>query len=204
MFLNKYILKKHLPSSPHRYSHSRWRGMRIGLLGGSFNPPHTGHMHIALAALRRYKLHAIWWLVSPQNPLKDPKNNFKKRLKMTNTFVSHPKMHVSGIERDFKIQYSLQTIKKLNTYFSTTQFHWIAGMDNANYFHQWNGWKQFLNQIPITFFNRPPQTMAIHTNKIKLFKGTKNAHFQLTGRTRNISSTEIRNKTFASRLKSAI
>jgi len=178
--------------------------MRVGLLGGSFNPPHAGHMHIAIAALRKYKFHAIWWLVSPQNPLKSKKDNFNNRLLMTHKFVSHPKMHVTRIEQDLGIDYSLQTIEQFNRYFPSTKFHWIAGMDNATLFHRWNGWQLFLKYIPITFFNRPPQAMALQTNKLRLYKGAKQTNFQLTGRTRNISSTEIRNKTFASRLKSAI
>lgn len=178
--------------------------MKIGLLGGSFNPPHYGHMHIALAALRKHKFDAIWWLVSPQNPLKKKKNNFSKRFEMTRRFVNHPKMHVTDIECDWDVQYSLQTIQNLQRYFSSTKFHWIAGMDNAALFHRWNGWKSFLKFIPVTFFNRPPNTIAIRANKLKLYKGSKKIEYRLTGRTRNISSTNIRNKTFASRLKSAI
>jgi nicotinate-nucleotide adenylyltransferase len=162
-------------------------------------------MHIALAALRHYKFHAIWWMVSPQNPLKNKKNNFKTRLRMTQKFVQHPKMVVCDLEEKLHTQYSLQTVQMLKRHYPRTQFTWIAGMDNACIFHRWDGWQRLLSIIPFAFFNRPPtSSMAVSNNAIRMFKGQKNARFHLTGKTRNISSTQLRKKRFVNFLKSDV
>lgn len=193
---------KRYPPTP--LSQKRWKNKSIGLLGGSFNPPHHGHMHIALAALKKYKFNAIWWLVSPQNPLKEKSTPFQKRLQMTQKFVDHPKMLACDIETHFNIKYTQQTVLKLKKHFSKTQFHWIAGMDNTKSFHHWQGWKTLLADIPFTFMNRPPNGMALKHYPIKMYKGQKNVSYIMTGKTLKISSTEIRKEGFASWLKSAI
>jgi nicotinate-nucleotide adenylyltransferase len=146
IFLRKksFILKKYKTPSPHIKTHSRWRYKKVGLLGGTFNPPHVGHLHVANSALKKYKFHAIWWLVSPQNPLKKRSDNFKKRLFMTKSYISHPKMIATNIESVMNVSYSLQTIQNLKKRFSRTQFHWLAGMDNAKNFHHWQGWKKII------------------------------------------------------------
>lgn len=179
---------------PHLYSSHRWTGKRIGLLGGSFNPPHEGHMHIALAALRRHKLDAVWWMVSPQNPLKQRHTGFAKRFEMTRNFVHHPQMVVTDIETKLNTRYSFQTVKALQRRFPKTEFVWIAGMDNALIFHRWDRWKALLRSMPFIFFNRPPNGMAMSNNVIRLYKGKKNVKWSLCGKTRNISSTALRNK----------
>ncbi len=183
----------------------RWNNLNIGLLGGSFNPPHAGHMHIAMSALRRYNFHAIWWLVSPQNPLKSKKDNFKNRLHMTKRFISkQPKMVASDIETQLNVQYSYQTVERLQKRYPKTQFTWIAGMDNATIFHRWDKWRDLLKRIPFIFFNRPPNNMALNNNAIRMVKGQKNVKWNLTGKTRNISSTLLRQKRIAHFLKSRI
>lgn len=161
-------------------------------------------MHIALAALKKYKLHSVWWMVSPQNPLKSRVNSFENRMRMTKKFVSHPKMIPCGIENEFKTQYSLQTIQKLQKHFPKTQFTWIAGMDNASIFHKWDGWRSILKQMPFVFFNRPPYGMALSQNVVRLYRGRKNVRFCLTGKTRNISSTQLRQNGFARFFKFSI
>lgn len=191
---------KILPS-PHLLSSRRWSGMNVGLLGGSFNPPHEGHMHIARTALRQHNLDAIWWLVAPQNPLKHQSNNFEKRFELTQKFVCHPRMIVTSIETDLNTQYSFQTVAKLQKRFPKTNFTWIAGMDNACIFHKWDRWRDLIRTIPFIFFNRPPNGIALTTNVIRLYKGRKNVKFSLYGKTRNISSTALRKKKFARFLK---
>jgi len=194
----------HLLPSPHLYSSRRWTGMKIGLLGGSFNPPHKGHMHIALSALRKHNLDAIWWLVSPQNPLKEKHTSFDKRFEMTRRFVRHPRMVVTDIETRLKTRYSFQTVVALQRRFPKTNFVWIAGMDNARIFHRWDHWHGLLKRIPFIFFNRPPNRMAISNNMIRLYKGKKNVTWSLSGKTRNISSTAIRNKKFVPFFKNKV
>lgn len=182
------------PRPPHKLSAHRWKNMKIGILGGSFNPPHKGHMHIALTALRQKKMDYIWWMVSPQNPLKQRHTNFNKRYNMTKKFVRHPKMIVTDIENVIGAQYSYQTIKALKKYFPKSQFTWIAGMDNALIFHRWDHWRLILKSVPFIFFNRPPNRMAVKNNIVRLYQGRKNVKWELRGKTRNISSTSLRRK----------
>jgi nicotinate-nucleotide adenylyltransferase len=196
--------KKHLPS-PHILGARRWTGMRIGLLGGSFNPPHSGHMHIAQTALRQYGFHAIWWMVSPQNPLKSRRNNFKSRMAMTARHLqSQPKMVATDIERQLNTQYSFQTIDRLQKRFPKTQFTWIAGMDNARIFHRWDKWRNLLSRVPFIFFNRPPNSMALSNNAVRMAHGQKNVRWNLKGKTRNISSTHLRKNRIAHFIKSRV
>ena len=183
--------------SPKPLSPNQWNGLKIGLLGGSFNPPHKGHMHIALSALRRHNFDYIWWVVSPQNPLKERHTSFQKRYDMTRKFVRHPKMVITDIEARLNTQYSYQTVTALQKYFPRTQFVWIAGMDNALIFHRWDHWRALLKKIPFIFFNRPPNNMALSGNIIRLYKGSKNVKWSLSGKTRNISSTALRQKKIA-------
>ena len=190
--------------SPHRLASRRWNGMRVGLLGGSFNPPHKGHMHIALTALRQHKFHAIWWMVSPQNPLKSKSNNFTKRIAMTRRYVRHPKMVVTDIENRFNTCYSYQTVLELQKHFPRTRFTWIAGMDNARIFHRWDHWPLLLRRIPFIFFNRPPNHMVMNANIVRLYRGKKNVKWTLRGKTRNISSTALRQNKIARFLKSGV
>lgn len=196
----KFLKPPHKPLSPHLLSSRRWQGKRIGLLGGSFNPPHKGHMHIAQSALNRHKFHAIWWMVSPQNPLKSRTNNFSKRFAMTKKYLRHPKMIATDIETQINTAYSYQTVQALRKRFPKTQFTWIAGMDNARIFHRWDKWQSLLKSIPFIFFNRPPSKMTFNSNVIRLYKGQKSVKWVLKGKTRNISSTAIRNQNMFARL----
>ena len=161
-------------------------------------------MHVALAALRKYNFHAIWWLVSPQNPLKRKTVPFQTRLNNTRAYVRHPKMIVTDIESKLHTQYSLQTAKQLHRHFPRTRFTWIAGMDNATIFHHWDGWRRLLKIMPFAFFNRPPQGMSLMRTPLQMYRGEKSIHFHLTGKTRNISSTQLRKKRFAHFFKSAV
>ena len=161
-------------------------------------------MHIALAALRQNDIDAVWWMVSPQNPLKDHHTSHSKRFEMTRNFVRHPNMVVTDIETQLNTKYSFQTVNELKKRFPKTDFVWIAGMDNALIFHRWDQWKHLLKKIPFIFFNRPPNSMAINSNIIRLYKGTKNIKWCLSGKTRNISSTALRNKKIAPFFKNKV
>ena len=161
-------------------------------------------MHVAQTALKQYKFHAIWWMVSPQNPLKSKHNSFQKRYAMTKKFVRHPKMIVTDIETQIRTQYSYETVAKLQSRFPKTKFIWIAGMDNARIFHKWDRWRDLLHKIPFIFFNRPPNGMALSTNAVRLYHGQKNVRWNMRGKTRNISSTALRQNRVVRALKSAI
>jgi nicotinate-nucleotide adenylyltransferase len=166
---------KHILPKPHRLNARVWHGKKVGILGGAFNPPHPGHFHIAQEALRRFKLDCVWWMVSPQNPLKDTSgpDDFEQRLSLCDSFVRHPKMLTTSIERDLNTPYSYKTVVALKRHFPKTSFIWIAGMDNAALFHRWNDWKALLNIIPFAFFNRPPASLKIMRKRPSMMRNVK-------------------------------
>ncbi len=183
--------------------------MRIGLLGGSFNPPHKGHLHISKTALKTLNLDAIWWLVTPQNPLKTTIKApaIEKRIKLCKDIIDHPKIIVTGIEQDFKTTYSYATIRKLKTSFPNTQFAWITGMDNAHNLHQWENWKELLADICVVHITRHPPVKLMKNCPVRMMSNQKHiildrgGHVPLTPHTTywllqkkmvNISSTQIR------------
>lgn len=145
-------------SPPHLLDGRRWRDMRVGLLGGSFNPAHEGHLNISLKVLRSLKLDCIWWLVTPQNPLKDQKilKPYEERLAGANSFVTHPRIIVSDLERQLGTNRTFDTLQGLTTNFPTTRFVWITGLDNALTFHRWYRWRQILDLVATAHIARPP------------------------------------------------
>ncbi len=172
-----------------------WAGKKIGLLGGSFNPAHEGHKHIALLALEHYGLDCIWWLVTPQNPLKDTTDMaaYDERFaSVVDIIADHPLMIATHLERDLGTTYTYETVKGLKEAFPQTDFMFICGMDNALIFHKWDRWQELLDLIPVTFIDRPgavdvvddaPLKQVSHANLLWLH-GEKMV---------DISSTQIRN-----------
>ena len=124
------------------------KNLNVGILGGSFNPPHAGHVHISLAALHGLALDYIWWLVTPQNPLKSQKPMvLEKRLSLSEDITKdHPKIIVTSLEDDLGTQITYDSIRGLKTHFFQTDFVWITGMDNALNLHTWHNW-QDLNLV---------------------------------------------------------
>ncbi len=153
----------------------------IGLLGGSFNPAHDGHLHLSLEALKRLKLDAVWWLVSPGNPLKDSSDMmpYAKRFEAAKAMVAHPSIVVSDIETQMGTRYSVDTITELQSRFPGTQFIWLMGADNLSSLHRWHRWRHFCNLIPIAVFDRAPfshtaqQSKAYHTLSKFLLKNSE-------------------------------
>jgi nicotinate-nucleotide adenylyltransferase len=129
---------------------------RIGLLGGSFNPAHEGHFYISIEALKRLKLDRVYWLVTPQNPLKklNQKTSFKQRFKNACKFAKHPRIAVSDIENHFHTAYTIDTITRLKQLHPNADFIWLMGADNVVQFHRWKNWKQLVDLIPIAIFDR--------------------------------------------------
>ncbi|MEQ1753413.1 MAG: nicotinate-nucleotide adenylyltransferase [Micropepsaceae bacterium] len=137
------------------------RGARIGLLGGSFNPAHSAHLHISLIALRQLKLDAVWWLVSPQNPLKPAAGmaSLEKRLARATDVARHPKIFVSAIETALKTQFTIDTIHALRKTLPKARLAWLMGGDSLATFHHWRRWEDVFRAIPIAVVARPGFTM---------------------------------------------
>ena len=130
---------------------------RIGLLGGSFNPPHDGHREISLAAIERLELDAVWWLVTPGNPLKDKRDyaDFDDRLRMARKVSCHPDIIVSDFERRHNLQYTVDTLEALQHLNPHVDFIWIMGADGLENFHRWKDWRRIAEAVRIAVFNRP-------------------------------------------------
>ncbi len=140
-------------------SHSASR-RRIGLLGGSFNPAHTAHRQISLAALGRLGLEAVWWLVTPGNPLKDATlyAPYEERLSKARAIADHPDIVISDFERRHNLQYTVDTLERLQTTNPDIDFFWLMGADSLAGFHRWKDWRKIAELAPIAVFNRPGYT----------------------------------------------
>ncbi|HVY13470.1 MAG TPA: nicotinate-nucleotide adenylyltransferase [Alphaproteobacteria bacterium] len=136
-----------------------FRGLRIGILGGSFNPAHEGHLHISLLALKKLRLHAVWWLVSPQNPLKSEQGMapFAERLKGAQRMAKpHPQIIVTDIEARLGTRFTADTLQKLRARFPATRFVWLMGADNLVQIPRWQRWESIFKMVDIAVFRRPP------------------------------------------------
>ena len=137
------------------------KGLRIGLLGGSFDPPHSGHMHISKWAIKEFSLDRIWWLVSPGNPLKkDAPADLDRRLSACNKLVNHPKIIVTDLERVFNTRYTAQTLISLKSQYRGVRFVWLMGADNLAEFHKWDRWQDIMHMLPVGVMARPNQQLA--------------------------------------------
>ena len=132
-------------------------GMKIGLFGGSFNPPHLGHVHVSKTAIRKLHLDQLWWLVSPGNPLKDLHNlpGLEERIAMCHKINTHPDIKITGFEAAYDFRYTADTIKLLANRRPNIQFVWVMGADNFSNFHLWDRWQTIAGQIPLAIIDRP-------------------------------------------------
>ena len=127
----------------------------IGLLGGSFDPPHKGHLYISLEAKKILKLDEIWWLVTPQNPLKINKPaSYSERLRNCKSIVRNQPIKIKEIEKKINSKYSYQTIKYINNHYKNLNFFWLMGADNLINFHKWHKWKDISQKCIIIVFDR--------------------------------------------------
>ncbi|HXC29141.1 MAG TPA: nicotinate-nucleotide adenylyltransferase [Stellaceae bacterium] len=141
---------------------------RIGLLGGSFNPAHGGHLHISLLALQRLDLDEVWWLVSPQNPLKPVKEMapFAKRRASAEALAKgQPRIAVSAIEATLGTSYTADTIAALHQRFPHTRFVWLMGGDNLAQLPRWKRWVELLESVPVAVFDRPQTSLGALAGK---------------------------------------
>jgi nicotinate-nucleotide adenylyltransferase len=135
-------------------------GMRVGLLGGSFNPPHAAHRTISLFAIKRLKLDRVWWLLSPGNPLKDHHDlhALAERARAAKEVADDPRIDVSCLEAVIGTRYTVDTITHLRRRVSGVRFVWIMGADNLAQFHRWKDWRRIAAEVPIAVIDRPPQS----------------------------------------------
>ncbi len=141
--------------------------MTIGLLGGSFNPPHAGHIHISQIALKRLGLDRLWWLVTPGNPLKSRQDadTFTKRLAQAAKLADHPRIDVTGFEASRGSAYTADMLGFLTQRFPGTRFIWVMGADNLVTFHHWQNWRDIMGLTPIAVIDRPGYRYAARTGK---------------------------------------
>jgi nicotinate-nucleotide adenylyltransferase len=130
--------------------------MRIGLFGGTFDPPHQAHLAAALLALKRLKLDRIWWLVTPGNPLKNTRGlaPLPERIAAARALASHPRIDITGLEAVIKTRYTYDTISWLVARCPGVRFVWIMGADNLRSFHRWQNWRKITELVPIAVIDR--------------------------------------------------
>ena len=133
------------------------RGMKVGLYGGSFNPAHDGHAHVAETARRRLGLDRVIWLVSPQNPLKSSREtaDLDARIAAARALTQGFGMIVVGAETKLGSTYTIDTIRSLKARFPGVHFVWIMGADSLATFHRWRGWTQIMREVPVAVVSRP-------------------------------------------------
>lgn len=146
----------------------QYRGMRIGLLGGSFNPAHDGHLHVSRQALRRLGLDHVWWLVSPQNPLK-PRQGMaplSARLESAARLASHdPRIRATDLETRLGTRYTTDTLRALKHRYPGARFVWLMGADNLADLHRWYRWRTLMRLVPVAVFDRPGYARKALTGK---------------------------------------
>jgi len=147
---NRFGRRGRLVLPPHA------RGMRIGLFGGTFDPPHAAHRAACLLAMRRIGLDRVWWLVTPGNPLKDTRGlaPLAERLAAARKLARHARIDVTDLEADLGITYTFATITYLIRRCPGVHFVWIMGADNLRSFHRWQRWRDITRLVPIAVIDR--------------------------------------------------
>lgn len=141
-------------------------GQTIGLLGGSFDPAHGGHVHISREALKRFKLDQLWWLVSPGNPLKARgPAPLDLRIARAREMMQHPKVKVTDIEAVLGTRYTAETLDRLLSLYPGVNFIWLMGADNLATLHLWENWEKIMDQVPVGVIARPGQRLSARMSK---------------------------------------
>ena len=138
------------------------KGMAVGLFGGSFNPPHTGHALVAEIALRRLSLDQLWWIVTPGNPLKSKRElaPLADRLRLSETISTDPRIKVTAFEASHNVRYTADTLALIKARNPGVDFAWIMGADNLRDFHRWQRWREIVLAVPVAVIDRPGATLS--------------------------------------------
>ena len=154
-------------------------GLKIGLLGGSFNPAHEGHLHVSELALKQLGLDYVWWLVTPQNPLKPSIGMAPLRDRLAfaaDKYEEHPRIVVVDLERTTGTRYTIDTLRVLKRRFPQVHFVWLMGSDNLEMFRRWKRWPAIVQSVPIAVVMRPGSSLApLHSKALQRF-----AHARVT------------------------
>jgi len=147
-------------------------GQTVGLFGGSFDPPHAGHVHVSREALKRFGLDRVWWLVSPGNPLKaSGPAPIARRMAAARAQVTHPRITVTDIEARIGTRYTSATLARLQQLYPRVRFVWLMGADNLAQFHHWQEWDGILRRVPVGVLARPGHGISARTAKAaRLFR----------------------------------
>ena len=183
---------------------------KIGLLGGSFDPPHKGHLFISREAKKILKLDEIWWLVTPQNPLKiSIPATYSERVKNCKNITRNFPIKIKEIEKKIEADYSFKTISFILNHYKNIKFFWLMGADNLINFHNWQEWKKIFNNMSIVIFKRHGyNTQALKSIAAQHFKNSKKIKTNISfldfdelpswtiieNKEIKISSSEIRNQ----------
>ena len=206
------------PAVFHSRSH-----LKIGLLGGSFNPAHNGHIHVALEARKKLNLDQIWWLVSPQNPLKGNLDMapLAKRLAYARKVATpYPFLRVMAPEARLQTPYTYNILKIFAKTVPLAQLVWIMGADNLDQFARWHRYRDLIRLLPIAVIDRPSYSLkAVAVGRCLLERRkavTKMRHAIakksvklpswcfITGRQNTASATEIREQLYSETTNSTL
>lgn len=167
--------------------------MKVGLLGGSFNPPHKGHIHISELAIKKLGLNQVWWIPTAQNPFKEKSlyKSYESRLELCEKLVkNHPKIRI----KKFDEIYTEELVTRLKSQNKNIEFFWLMGADNLEKFHQWKNFRKIIEMIPLAIFSRETYLKKIQKTKSWNFLKSANPRIFFT-KNFDISSTKIREKT---------
>ncbi len=154
-------------------------GQVVGLLGGSFDPPHAGHAHISREAMKRFSLPQLWWLVSPGNPLKaQGPAPLDLRMQRARQVMEHPRIHVTDIEAWLGTRYTASTLSKLMAIYPGVRFVWLMGADNLAELHRWQDWHWIMENVPIGVLARPGRRLGARRSLAARFY----ARYRISGR----------------------
>jgi nicotinate-nucleotide adenylyltransferase len=142
-------------------------GECIGLLGGSFNPAHDGHVELSALAIDKLGLDRVWWLVSPQNPLKSESGMapLARRMAQAQRMVKGQAITVTDIEAELGTRYTADTLEALVSLYPEANFVWLMGADNLIQVHRWHGWSRIFHTVPVAVFSRPTYSFRAEQSK---------------------------------------
>lgn len=159
---------------PNLHDGHRWRGLRVGLMGGSFNPPHDGHLHLSRLAAKALALDCVWWLVTPQNPLKSAAGlrPLAERMALCRDLAGgDATVVVSDLETRLGSNLTADTLRAVVRLYPATDFVWVTGMDNALTMHRWHDWRGILATMATAHLARPPALTLVRNCPLRLLAG---------------------------------